>query len=39
LIGSDEQVDFQQNDEGLLITVPEQRSNQYAAVFKIEGVL
>jgi alpha-L-fucosidase len=39
LIGSDEQLDFQQDAEILILTVPQIRPNKYTAVFKIEGAL
>jgi len=39
LIGSDEQVEFSQGDDKLLLTVPANRPNPYAATFKISGAL
>ena len=39
LIGSDEQVEFSQGDDKLLLTVPANRPNPYAATFEIPGAL
>ena len=39
MIGSEEHIQFTQDSESLILIVPEQRPNQYATVFKIEGAL
>ena len=39
LIGSDEQVEFSQDDDKLLMTVPANRPNPYAATFEVTGAL
>ena len=39
LIGSDGEVKFSQSDDKLVLTVPDNRPNPYAATFKIEGAL
>jgi alpha-L-fucosidase len=39
MIGSDEEIKFNQSDDKLMISVPSERPNQYAAVFEVKGVL
>ena len=39
MIGSNEQIDFKQYADKLILTVPKKRPNKFATVFKIEGVL
>jgi len=39
MIGSNELIEFKQNADMLILTVPEERPNKYATVFKINGVL
>ena len=39
LIGSEEEIKFQQNDDKLILNVPANRPNIYAAVFEVKGVL
>lgn len=39
LIGSDEQVEFRQEDDKLLLRVPANRPNPYAATFEVTGAL
>jgi len=39
LIGSNELIEFEQDAAKLILTVPEKRPTNYAAVFKVEGVL
>jgi alpha-L-fucosidase len=39
LIGSNEQIEFEQNEDRFILTVPEKRPNKYASVFEIKGAL
>ncbi|MBI9064437.1 MAG: alpha-L-fucosidase [Marinilabiliaceae bacterium] len=39
MIGSDEQIEFEQHTDKLILIVPENRPNKYATVFKIDGVI
>ena len=39
MIGSQSKIEFKQNSENLILKVPEKRPNNYAVVFKIEGLL
>ena len=39
MLGSDDEIVYQQLEEKLILDVPKDRSNPYAAVFKIKGVL
>lgn len=39
MIGSDDDIEFMQNDDKLILDVPIKRPNKYATVFKVIGVL
>ena len=39
MIGSNEPISFRQNDDGLTLSVPGKRPNNYAAVFEVIGAL
>ena len=39
MIGSDEQIEFKQYADKLILKVPDKRPNRFATVFKIEGAL
>jgi len=39
MIGSNKEIKFNQTDDKLMISVPAERPNQYAAVFEVHGAL
>ena len=39
MIGSNEKIIFKQDDNKLILNIPEKRPNKYTAVFKVKGAL
>ena len=39
LIGSNEDINFKQDNNNLILSVPAKRPNKYAAVFELKGAL